>query len=92
MGDLKKQERTAIEAVARRFSATWEKGGYPPDAQMAARSIVSGSIEFSRSTARKNMPNSSDEACTLEVRRKVVLRLSPSKTPPKIWVLHYSEI
>jgi len=28
---LKKQERTAIEAV-RRFSATWEKGSDPPDA------------------------------------------------------------
>ena len=26
------QERTAIEAVARRFSATWEKGSDPPDA------------------------------------------------------------
>jgi len=26
MRDLKKQERTAVEAVARRFSATWEKG------------------------------------------------------------------
>ena len=38
------------------------------------------------------MPNSSEEACTLEVRRKVVLRLSPSKTPPKIWVLHYTWI
>lgn len=32
MGELKKQERTAIEAVARRFSATWEEGGAPPDA------------------------------------------------------------
>jgi hypothetical protein len=32
MRDLKKQERTAIEAVARRFSATWEKGTGPPDA------------------------------------------------------------
>ncbi|HUI40692.1 MAG TPA: hypothetical protein VL523_01870 [Terriglobia bacterium] len=29
---MKKQEQTAIEAVARRFSATWEKGGDPPDA------------------------------------------------------------
>ena len=29
---MKKQERTAIEAVARRFSATWEKGSDPPDA------------------------------------------------------------
>ena len=32
MRDLKKQERIAIEAVARWFSATWEKGSDPPDA------------------------------------------------------------
>jgi hypothetical protein len=32
MRNLKKQERTTIEAVARRFSATWEKGSDPPDA------------------------------------------------------------
>jgi hypothetical protein len=38
MRDLKKQERTAIEAVARRFSATWEKGSDPPDAYL----IVAG--------------------------------------------------
>jgi hypothetical protein len=30
MSDLKKQERIAIEAVARRYSATWEKGSDPP--------------------------------------------------------------
>jgi hypothetical protein len=34
MRDLKKQERTAIEAVARRFSATWEEGTDPPDAYL----------------------------------------------------------
>jgi len=32
MRDLNKQERTAIEAVARHFAATWEKGSDPPDA------------------------------------------------------------
>jgi len=32
MRALNKQEQTAIEAVARRFSATWEKGSDPPDA------------------------------------------------------------
>ena len=32
MRDLNKQEQTAIEAVARRFSATWVKGNDPPDA------------------------------------------------------------
>ena len=30
MRDLNKQERTAIEAVAKRFSATWEEGSNPP--------------------------------------------------------------
>jgi hypothetical protein len=34
MRDLKKQERTAIEAVARRFSATWGVGSDPPDAYL----------------------------------------------------------
>jgi hypothetical protein len=32
MSDLNKQERTAIEAVAKQFSARWEKGSDPPDA------------------------------------------------------------
>jgi len=32
--DLNQQEETAIEAVARRFSATWEKGSHPPDAYL----------------------------------------------------------
>jgi hypothetical protein len=32
MRDLNKQEQTAIEAVARRFSATWEKGSDPSNA------------------------------------------------------------
>jgi len=31
MRDLKKPERSAIEAVAKRFSATWEQGSDPPD-------------------------------------------------------------
>src|SRR5438876_8909863 len=34
MRGLKKQEGTAIEAVARRFSATLEKGSDPPDAYL----------------------------------------------------------
>lgn len=32
MSELTKQERVAIEAVAKRFSATWEKGTDPPHA------------------------------------------------------------
>jgi hypothetical protein len=34
MRDFKKHERTAIEAVARRFSATWEEGGDLADAYL----------------------------------------------------------
>jgi hypothetical protein len=34
MRDLKKQERAAIEAVAKRFSATWEEGIDSPDVHM----------------------------------------------------------
>jgi hypothetical protein len=34
MGDLKKQERAAVEAVARRFSATWEKSRDSSDAYL----------------------------------------------------------
>ena len=36
MKDLNKQERIAIEAIARQFSATWEKGDDPPDAYITA--------------------------------------------------------
>ena len=36
MKNLKKAERTAMDAVARRFSATWEKGSDPPDADLVA--------------------------------------------------------
>lgn len=38
MRDLNKQERAAIETVAKRFSATWENGSDPPDAYI----IVAG--------------------------------------------------
>ena len=54
---LKKQERTAIEAVARRFSATWEKGSDPPDAYiMVARKRVAVDITTlkRRSTGQGN--------------------------------------
>jgi hypothetical protein len=42
MRNLKKQERNAIEAVARRFSATWEKGSDSPDAYiiLAAKRVA----------------------------------------------------
>jgi hypothetical protein len=31
---MRRQEQAALEAVARHFSATWEKGGEPPDAYL----------------------------------------------------------
>jgi hypothetical protein len=42
MSELKKQEQLAIEAVARHFSATWEKGEGSPDAYvtMAGKRIA----------------------------------------------------
>jgi hypothetical protein len=36
VSELKKHERAAIEAVAKRFAATWEKGENPPDAYLIA--------------------------------------------------------
>ena len=67
MRDLKKQERTAIEAVARRFSGTWEKGSDPPDAyimvagkrvavdiqkRQAQRAVAQVQLRFDRSDPR----------------------------------------
>ena len=40
MRDLKKQERTAIEAVARRFSATREKGNDHPYIMVAGKRVA----------------------------------------------------
>ena len=40
MGDLKKEERTAIEAVARRFSARWEMGSDPRDAYIIVEALT----------------------------------------------------
>jgi hypothetical protein len=55
MRNLKTQERIAIEAIARRFSATWEKGSDPPDAYIVlAGKRVAVSIATLR--ARSNGP------------------------------------
>jgi len=57
MRDLKKQERTAIEAVARWFSAMWEKGGDPPDAYITVagkRAAVDIATLKLRGTGRGN--------------------------------------
>ena len=49
MRDLTKQERAAIEAVARRFSATWEQGSDPPDACIR----VAGKIRLLRDESER---------------------------------------
>src|SRR5579872_5432292 len=40
MRDLKKQERSALEAVARRFGATWEQGFITVDGKRIAVEIT----------------------------------------------------
>jgi hypothetical protein len=47
---LNKRERAAIEAVARRFSATWEEGSDPPDASIlvAGKQVAVDITTFTR--------------------------------------------
>jgi hypothetical protein len=57
--DLKKQERIAVEAVAKRFSATWEKGSDPPDAYI----IVAGKrVAVDITTLKRRGPGQGDAA------------------------------
>jgi hypothetical protein len=57
MSDLRKQERTAIEAVAKHFSATWETGDDPSEAHL----IVAGkrvAVDIAtRQTRRTGQPS-----------------------------------
>jgi len=48
MSDLKKQERTAIEAVAKRFSATWELGSGPRVLTVAGKRVAVEITTFKR--------------------------------------------
>jgi hypothetical protein len=55
---LNKRERAAIEAVARRFSATWEKGSDPRDASMVVagkRVVVDITTLTPRGTGQGNV-------------------------------------
>jgi hypothetical protein len=57
MSNLTKQERTAIEAVARRFSATWAKGTNPQDAYITVagkRVAVDIATLKQRGTSQRN--------------------------------------
>jgi hypothetical protein len=52
MRDLQKQERSAIEAVAGRFSATWELGSDPPMLRVAGKRVAVEITTFKRRGAR----------------------------------------
>src|SRR5579862_5435604 len=72
MGDLTKQERTAIEAVSKLFSATWEKGGHPSDAYI----IVAGKRVAVDITTLKKRSTGQGKSAKLRLRfDKVATRL-----------------
>ena len=72
MRGLKKQERAAVEAVARQFSATWEKGSDPPDAYI----MVAGKRVAVDITTLKRRGNSQGKAAKPRLRfDKVATRL-----------------
>src|SRR5258708_24469594 len=72
MKDLKKRERTAMEAVARRFSATWEKGSGPSDAYI----MVAGKRVAVEVAALKKRGTCKGDAPRIRLRfDKVVTRL-----------------
>jgi hypothetical protein len=72
MRELKKQERTAIEAVARRFSATWEEGSDPPDVYL----MVAGKRVAVDITTLKQRGTGQDDAVKPRLRfDKVATRL-----------------
>jgi hypothetical protein len=52
MRDLQKQERTAIQAVAGRFSATWEQDSDPPMLRVAGKRVAVEITTFKRRGAR----------------------------------------
>jgi hypothetical protein len=52
MRDLQKQGRIAIEAVAGRFSATWEQGSDPPMLRVARKRVAVEITTFKRRGAR----------------------------------------
>ncbi len=72
MRDLKKHERAAIQAVARRFSATWEMGSDPPGAYI----VVAGKRVAVDITTLKRRGAGQANAAKLRLRfDKVVTRL-----------------
>ncbi len=70
MRDLKKQERTAIETVARQFSATWEQDSDHPMLTVAGKRVV---VEIT--TFKRRGPGQGDAAKPRLRFDKVVTRL-----------------
>jgi hypothetical protein len=85
MSDLTKQERAAVEAVARRFSATWEKGNNPREAYITVagkRVAVDIATLKQRGTSQRNATKPRlrfDEVATRLLDR---LRTTLGKTVP----------
>jgi hypothetical protein len=85
MGNLKKQERTAIEAVAKQLSATWEEGSGRPAAYMrvAGKQVAVDVTTFKRrgasqgNTAKPHLRF--DQAATRVIER---LKAALGKTVP----------
>jgi hypothetical protein len=65
-----------LKYLRKQFRSEWSTSGTTE--QIAAIEIRPGSMPFSRSMPRRNMPNSSEEARMLDVRRKVVRNSSAS--------------
>ena len=72
MKELTKRERAAIEAVARRFSATWEKGADPPDASLR---VAGKRVAVDVRTLQRHGPVQGDAARPRLRFDKVVVRL-----------------
>jgi hypothetical protein len=72
VSDLNKQERAAIEAVARRFSATWEKGSDPPDAYIT---VAAKRVAIDITTLKRRDPGQGSDARPRLRFDKVAIRL-----------------
>ena len=72
MKELTKRERAAIAAVARRFSATWEKGADPPDACLT---VAGKRVAVDVRTLQRHGPGQGDAGKPRLRFDKVVVRL-----------------
>src|SRR5215470_2216174 len=81
MSESTKQQRAAVEAVARNFSATWETGKSPPDAWLtiAGRQIAVEVTTLKQRTADQGtMPRLRFDRVALGLVRRLQTALSDS--------------